>query len=199
MDVGCYPLSMSKLLAGCILNKSYADPISIEASGNLDETGVDSNSKARILFSENIEANISCAINEEYENNLEIISGDYKLSVSQPWHCGQFQDGYSSIRVYSRNKLVDEISYKDEVGLFTREIDHASVCILNNKLESDLISHADSQSIMLWLDKWRKELGIKCPHESKETSQLIKSNFFPSKIKNLRESKSMDLIKIFLG
>ena len=68
-----------------ILKKPYADPISIEASGNLDETGVDSNSKARILFSENIEANISCAINEVYENNLEIISGDYKLSVTEPW------------------------------------------------------------------------------------------------------------------
>jgi aryl-alcohol dehydrogenase-like predicted oxidoreductase/predicted dehydrogenase len=189
MDVGCYPLSMSKLLAGCILNKPYADPISIEASGNLDETGVDSNSKARILFSENIEANISCAINEEYENNLEIISGDYKLSVSQPWHCGQFQDGHSSIKVYSKNKLVDEISYKDEVGLFTREIDHASECILNNKLESDFISHNDSQSIMLWLDKWRKELDTKCPHELKETSQLIKSKFFSIQNKKLKGIK----------
>jgi aryl-alcohol dehydrogenase-like predicted oxidoreductase/predicted dehydrogenase len=203
MDVGCYPLSMSKLLAGHILNKHYADPISIEASGNLDETGVDSNSKARILFSENIEANISCAINEKYENNLEIISGDYKLSVSQPWHCGQFQDGYSSIKVYSKNKLVDEISYKDEVGLFTREIDHASDCILNNKLESDFISHADSQSIMLWLDKWRKELGIKCPHESKENSQLIKSNFFSIQNKKLEGIKidgfDKDFSKLALG
>ena len=203
MDVGCYPLSMSKLLAGRLLKKPYADPKSIEACGNLDETGVDSNSKARILFSENIEANISCAINEKYENNLEIISGDYKLSVSQPWHCGQFQDGYSSIKVYSKNKLVDEISYKDEVGLFTREIDHASECILNNKLESDLISHADSQSIMLWLDKWRKELGIKCPHESKENSQLIKSNFFSIQNKKLKGIKidgfDKDFSKLALG
>ena len=203
MDVGCYPLSMSKLLAGHILKKPYADPISIEASGNLDETGVDSNSKARILFSENIEANISCAINEVYENNLEIISGDYKLSVSQPWHCGQFQDGHSSIKVYSKNKLVDEISYKDEVGLFTREIDHASECILNNKLESDLISHADSQSIMLWLDKWRKELGIKCPHELTETSQLIKSKFFSTQNKKLEGIKidgfNKDFSKLALG
>ena len=203
MDVGCYPLSMSKLLAGHILKKSYADPISIEASGSLDETGVDSNSKARIFFSENIEANISCAINEEYQNNLEIISGDYKLSVSQPWHCGQFQDGHSSIKVYSKNKLVDEISYKDEVGLFTREIDHASECILNNKLESDLISHADSQSIMLWLDKWRKELGIKCPHESKETSQLIKSKFFSTQNKKLEGIKidgfDKDFSRLALG
>jgi aryl-alcohol dehydrogenase-like predicted oxidoreductase/predicted dehydrogenase len=203
MDVGCYPLSMSKLLAGRLLKKPYADPKSIEACGNLDETGVDSNSKARILFSENIEANISCAINEKYENNLEIISGDYKLSVSQPWHCGQFQDGYSSIKVYSKNKLVDEISYKDEVGLFTREIDHASDCILNNKLESDFISHADSQSIMLWLDKWRKELGIKCPHESKENSQLIKSNFFSIQNKKLEGIKidgfDKDFSKLALG
>ena len=203
MDVGCYPLSMSKLLAGHILKKPYADPISIEASGNLDETGVDSNSKARILFSENIEANISCAINEVYENNLEIISGDYKLSVSQPWHCGQFQDGHSSIKVYSKNKLIDEISYKDEVGLFTREIDHASECILNNKLESDLISHADSQSIMLWLDKWRKELGIKCPHELTETSQLIKSKFFSTQNKKLEGIKidgfNKDFSKLALG
>ena len=203
MDVGCYPLSMSKLLAGRLLKKPYADPKSIEACGNLDETGVDSNSKARILFSENIEANISCAINEKYENNIEIISGDYKLSVSQPWHCGQFQDGYSSIKVYSKNKLVDEISYKDEVGLFTREIDHASECILNNKLESDLISHADSQSIMLWLDKWRKELGIKCPHESKENSQLIKSNFFSIQNKKLEGIKidgfDKDFSKLALG
>ena len=203
MDVGCYPLSMSKLLAGHILNKPYADPISIKASGNLDETGVDSNSEACILFSENIEANISCAINEEYENNLEIISGDFKLSVSQPWHCGQFQDGHSSIQIYSKNKLVDEISYKDEVGLFTREIDHASECILNNKLESDLISHADSQSIMLWLDKWRKELGIKCPHESKENSQLIKSKFFSIQNKKLEGTKidgfDKDFSKLALG
>ena len=203
MDVGCYPLSMSKLLAGHILNKSYADPISIEASGKLDETGVDNNSKACILFSENIEANISCAINEEYENNLEIISGDYKLSVSQPWHCGQFQDGHSSIQIYSKNKLVDEISYKDEVGLFTREIDHASECILNNKLESDLICHADSQSIMLWLDKWRKELDIKCPHELKENSQLIKSKFFSIQNKKLEGIKidgfDKDFSKLALG
>jgi transposase-like protein len=110
-----------------------------------------------------------------------------------------FKTDILQYKVYSKNNLVDEIFYKDEVGLFTREIDHASECILNNKLESDLISHADSQSIMLWLDKWRKELGIKCPHELKENSQLIKSKFFSIQNKNLRESKSMDLIKIFLS
>ena len=49
------------------------------------------------------------------------------------------------------------------MGLFTREIDHASECILDNKLESQILSHLDSQSNMLWLDKWRESLNIACP------------------------------------
>ena len=178
LDVGCYPLSMVKLLAGQILSKPYADPESIEVSGELDTTGVDLNSKAHIVFTDNIKANISCAINEEYENNLEVVSGNFKLEASQPWHCGQFQEGLSSIKIYNKESLVEEIAYKDDVGLFTREIDHASQSILQGSLESELISHNDSQSIMLWLDRWRQETGVVCPFESKDISPMVKSNFY---------------------
>ena len=178
LDVGCYPLSMVKLLAGQILSKPYADPESIEASGELDTTGVDLNSKAHIVFTDNIKANISCAINKEYENNLEVVSGNFKLEVSQPWHCGQFQEGLSSIKVYNKESLVEEITYIDNVGLFTREIDHASQCILEGSQESELISHNDSQSNMLWLDRWRQETGVVCPFELKDVSTMIKSNFY---------------------
>jgi aryl-alcohol dehydrogenase-like predicted oxidoreductase/predicted dehydrogenase len=178
LDVGCYPLSMVKLLAGQILSKLYADPKSIEVSGELDTTGVDLNSKAHIVFTDNIKANISCAINKEYENNLEVVSGNFKLEVSQPWHCGQFQEGLSSIKIYNKESLVEEITYKDDVGLFTREIDHASQCILEGRQESKLISHNDSQSIMFWLDRWRQQTGVICPFESKDVSPMVKSNFY---------------------
>ena len=193
LDVGCYPLSMVKLLAGQILSKPYADPKSIEVSGELDTTGVDLNSKAHIVFTDNIKANISCAINKEYENNLEVVSGNFKLEVSQPWHCGQFQEGLSSIKIYNKESLVEEIAYKDDVGLFTREIDHASQSILQGSLESELISHNDSQSIMLWLDRWRQETGVVCPFESKDVSPMVKSNFYSiqkRKLDSISESNS---------
>ena len=178
LDVGCYPLSMVKLLAGQILGKPYADPESIKVSGELDTTGVDLNSKAHIIFTDNIKANISCAINKDFKNNLEVLSGNFKLEVSQPWHCGQFQEGLSSIKIYNKESLVEEISYKDDIGLFTKEIDHASQCILKGSQESELISHNDSQSIMLWLDRWRQETGVVCPFESKDVSPMVKSNFY---------------------
>ena len=193
LDVGCYPLSMVKLLAGQILGKPYADPESIKVSGELDTTGVDLNSKAHIIFTDNIKANISCAINKDFKNNLEVLSGNFKLEVSQPWHCGQFQEGLSSIKIYNKESLVEEITYKDDVGLFTREIDHASQCILEGRQESKLISHNDSQSIMFWLDRWRQQTGVICPFESKDVSPMVKSNFYSiqkRKLDSISESNS---------
>ena len=178
LDVGCYPLSMVKLIAGNLQGMPFADPESINATGRLDETGVDLQSEAHLVFSDQIEAKISCAIDEEYSNDLKIKSGNLELVVEQPWHCGQFQDGNSSIKILDSGNLIKEVSYLDTVGLFTREIDHASKCIQEEKFESALVSHADTQSNMLWLDKWRQEVKIKCPYESFENSPIPASRFY---------------------
>ena len=178
LDVGCYPLSMSKLIAGAIKDIPYADPISINARGQIDETGVDLQSHAELIFSDDIEAQISCAINENFINDLRISAGAIEMVVSQPWHCGQFQEGESSIKIFNSSNLIEEIAYKDNVGLFTREIDHASQCIQENKFESELISHADTQSNMLWLDQWRNKLGIDCPLNAIDNSPIPESKFF---------------------
>ncbi len=178
LDVGCYPLSMVKLIAGNLQGMPFADPESIIATGRLDETGVDLQSEAHLVFSDQIEAKISCAIDEEYSNDLKIKSGNLELVVEQPWHCGQFQDGNSSIKILDSGNLIKEVSYLDTVGLFTREIDHASKCIQEEKFESALVSHADTQSNMLWLDKWRQEIKIKCPYESFENSPIPASRFY---------------------
>ena len=178
LDVGCYPLSMVKLIAGNLQGMPFADPESIIATGRLDETGVDLQSEAHLVFSDQIEAKISCAIDEEYSNDLKIKSGNLELVVEQPWHCGQFQDGNSSIKILDSGDLIKEVSYLDTVGLFTREIDHASKCIQEEKFESALVSHADTQSNMLWLDKWRQEIKIKCPYESFENSPIPVSRFY---------------------
>ena len=178
LDVGCYPLSMVKLIAGNLQGMPFADPESIIATGRLDETGVDLQSEAHLVFSDQIEAKISCAIDEEYSNDLKIKSGNLELVVEQPWHCGQFQDGNSSIKILDSGDLIKEVSYLDTVGLFTREIDHASKCIQEEKFESALVSHADTQSNMLWLDKWRQEVKIKCPYESFENSPIPASRFY---------------------
>jgi aryl-alcohol dehydrogenase-like predicted oxidoreductase len=178
LDVGCYPLSISKLIAGRIQGAPFSDPESIEASGRIDSTGVDLQSTATLVFSDRIKAEISCAIDEEYSNNLVVKSGDLKMVASQPWHCGQFQEGKSSIEIYKNQQLIKEIPFEDKVGLFTREINHASECIAKGEIESNYINHADTQSNMLWLEKWRQQLDIVCPLSEFKGSPLPDSKFY---------------------
>ena len=165
-------------MLGHLQDLPFAEPKSITATGRLDQTGVDLQSDAHLVFSDQIEAKISCAIDEQLLNRLVISSGDISMTVSDPWHCGQFQEGKSSIAINHASGLVEEISYVDQIGLFTREIEHASNCILNQKIESDVISHADTQSNMFWLDQWRQQMQIVCPKNLIKNSPVLESKAF---------------------
>ena len=178
LDVGCYPLTMAKLIAGELQGLAFADPISLSATGQIDKTGVDLQSHAHLIFSDLIEAKISCAINEDFSNNLVISNGKYSISVTDPWHCGQFQEGVSSIHLLHDGRSGKEIKCIDEIGLFSREIEHAAKCILESKIESKFICHAETQSNMFWLDKWRKEMKIDCPKALIKNSSILQSKAY---------------------
>ena len=196
LDIGCYPLTMCKLIAGHLQGAPFAEPKEFSATGQLDETGVDLQSHAHLIFSETIEAKISCAINENFANNLVISSNQKSITVDQPWHCGQFQDGKSSIFISISDAGKKEISCLDEFGLFAREIEHASNCIIEKKLESDFITHAETQSNMFWLDQWRKKIKIECPKSSLKNSPIYSSHVFKMKIPILKEMTLPKINKI---
>jgi aryl-alcohol dehydrogenase-like predicted oxidoreductase len=192
LDVGCYPLSMARLIAGTIDDKPFLDPISMEVSGELDSTGVDADSTAKITFNDKIQAEIKTAIVNEYANDLIIESGDSKLEVSQPWHCGQFQDGKSSIKLTLNNKE-SEIPIVDDVGLFTREINEASDCILQGNLESEAMSHKDTFGNMLWLERWYVETGVKYPQNTPQSSPIFSYDY--SAVENIKKSAFEEISK----
>ena len=115
LDVGCYPLTMAKLIAGHLQGLHFAEPKNFSATGQIDKTGVDLQSHAQLIFSESIEAKISCAINEDFVNNLVITRGKQSITVEDPWHCGQFKEGHSSILLSDEGTIINEISFIDDI------------------------------------------------------------------------------------
>ena len=91
---------------------------------------------------------------------------------------GSSNEGNSSIHLLNEGVISQEIKCIDNDGLFTREIEHASTCILEQKVESDLISHADTQSNMFWLDMWRQEMKINCPRSMIKNSPILQSQAY---------------------
>ena len=63
LDAGCYPLTMAKLIAGHIQGLHFAEPKNFSATGQIDKTGVDLQSHAKLFFSESKVGVINLKIN----------------------------------------------------------------------------------------------------------------------------------------
>ena len=56
LDVGLYPISFSRLIAGAALGKKFVNPLSLSAEARISDTGVAEIAKAILKFDNNIEA-----------------------------------------------------------------------------------------------------------------------------------------------
>jgi len=160
MDIGCYPMSMSRLVIGAQHGKPFLNPISIEAKGELSPKNIDLNAEAELEFINGSKAFISSAINKTLKNSLLISNEKKSLSVSEPWQCGEQNNRQSEITFKQEGKEDRIIKFKEDKGVFTHEIDHF-VDLLNRKEnQSQKISHSDSHGNIIWLDTWRKKVGV---------------------------------------
>ena len=160
MDIGCYPMSMSRMIIGEQNGKPFSNPVAIEAKGELSSRGVDLNATAKLSFDNGSKALISSAINKPLKNSVLIANEEKSIYVAEPWQCGEQNNRQSQI-IYKRKGREDEvIDFKEEKGVFTYEIDHFVSLLNQEKKQSEKISHADSHGNMVWLDAWRKNIGV---------------------------------------
>tara|TARA_Y100000590_G_scaffold275359_1_gene309153 strand:+ start:17243 stop:19249 length:2007 start_codon:yes stop_codon:yes gene_type:complete len=160
MDIGCYPMSMSRMIVGTQEEKLFSNPISIKAKGELSERGIDLNASAELDFENGSKALISSAINKTLKNTVLISNDDKSILIEEPWQCGE-QVGRKSKIIFKSKGFDDQvIDFKENKGVFTFEVDHFANLIRQKKTESKKVSHADSHGNMIWLDAWRKKIGV---------------------------------------
>jgi predicted dehydrogenase len=80
LDVGCYCLSFSRMLAG-------AEPVALSADSLVNpDTGVDEWTRAELRFASGLTATFECALRKAAPH-LAVIHGDLgKLEIVSPWH-----------------------------------------------------------------------------------------------------------------
>ena len=73
LDVGGYPVSMARLIAGAADGKPFLDPDKVSGVAHLGQTGVDEWASAVLKFPTNVIAEVSCSIMANQDNTLRII------------------------------------------------------------------------------------------------------------------------------
>ena len=169
LDIGCYPTSISRYVVGAINNKGFMNPISFKAEGELNSQGIDLNASAKLKFEDGSVAEIKSATNKQTETDVIISDNQLSLIVNQPWHCGEFTDRKSDIRILNKDGTEEKYEIETEKGLYAIQIDHFSELFNNRSIESLLIPHNDSHGNMISLDSWRKELKVFYKEDRGET------------------------------
>jgi len=162
LDVGGYPVSMARFVAGAAAGRPFLDPVQVLGTAHLGEAGTDEWSAATLLFENGIVAQVSCAVFVNLDNVLRIHGTKGRIEVPNFWFAnGSRDNGPGRIDVFQEGSH-RTLSLNDRHHLYTFEVDGASQAILagRQEFESPGMSWADSLGNARTLDKWRAGAGL---------------------------------------
>jgi predicted dehydrogenase/aryl-alcohol dehydrogenase-like predicted oxidoreductase len=162
LDVGGYPVSVARLVAGAAVGKPFADPVKVSGTAKLNAEGTDDWSAALLTFESGIVAQVACAVMAKLDNVLRIHGSDGRIEVPDFWFAGGNRDqGLGRIDIVKDGKT-ETVSVNETRHLYAFEADAAARAIRAGKQEFDApgMSWADSLGNARVLDKWRADAGV---------------------------------------
>ena len=158
MDVGCYPVSMARLVAG-------EEPDAVVGFGELSPTGVDAWACALLRFPSGAIARVSTAVQLGLDNAVEVFGSEGSIRIATPW-MGAGPDGSWSFELTRRGKR-ETIAGKTK-PLYLHEVDAVAEALGNGAVESPYMTWEDSLGNARVLDLWRREAGVRFDLEKPE-------------------------------
>ncbi|MBI1171179.1 oxidoreductase [bacterium] len=175
LDVGGYPVSLARLIAGAAVGLPFANPVSVKGTGALAETGVDAVAHGLLTFGSGFIAEIAVAVARNMDNRA-IITGDKgQIVLDDPWVPGR-NAGPSDATIHiTVGKETRTEVLRDPRMLFAFEAEHVSKAIAAGLLQAPhpAPSHADSIGNNETLDKWRAEVGYRTFAETPATNRVL--------------------------
>jgi Predicted dehydrogenases and related proteins len=162
LDVGGYPVSMARLIAGATMGRPVAEPVKVSGTAKLNDEGTDDWAAAILTFENGIVAQVSCAVMANLDNVLRIHGSDGRIEVPDFWFAnGNRDQGLGRIDVIRKGET-QTLSVNETAHVYSFEADAASLAILEGRQEfaSPGMTWADSLGNARVLDQWRRDAGI---------------------------------------
>ena len=161
LDVGCYPVSMSRLIAGVAEGKPFANPQEVVGAGRLGETGVDEWAAAVLRFDSGIIAQVATAVRVSPDNSLEICGSDGRIAISNPWVANRQNPDPGRIVVTAGGEE-RVIEVPAERTSFAYEADRVAQAVAAGESEAawPAMTWDDTMGNLAALDAWRQAIGL---------------------------------------
>lgn len=165
LDVGCYCVSMCRLIAGIATGKRFVEPVEIQAQGHLGPTGVDERATALLRFPGGQLAHMAVSITTVQDNALRIYGTKGRIEVRSPWFCSGKTGGTGIIVLTDRAGAVETIKVETTDWLYALEADLFAEAVAAGAVPWPAPDAADTIGTMQVLDGWRRAIGLDYPCE----------------------------------
>jgi predicted dehydrogenase/aryl-alcohol dehydrogenase-like predicted oxidoreductase len=160
LDVGGYPVSLVRLIAGAASEKPFADPIEVKGFGHLGQAGTDEWAAATLKFADGIIAQVAAGVQVNQENAARIYGTDGWILVPSPWVPAR-EGGTTRIIVHKPGeKEPREVLVETSDWLYAIEADTVAGNLSKRQAQSPPMSWEDSLGNMRALDAWRAQIGL---------------------------------------
>ncbi len=172
LDVGCYPVSLSRLVAGAVTGEAFVNPDKVAAVGKIGTSGVDEVTYALLQFPSGFSAQCHCAISRDMENNALIIGEKGAIELADPWTPGKGTDTSNATITVTVDGIARVEEITETAHLYSYEAELASLAIVAGKTQaaSPAMNWNDSIGNAETLDQWRLQVGMMLEEEDERTN-----------------------------
>jgi len=156
LDVGCYPMSLARLVAGVATGGEMAEPVSVAGTGFIGPTGVDEVASASLRFESGMTAEIACAIRHELGTRVIIFGERGRLVLPNPWlPSGERQGKVSTLVVHLEDEQPQAIEVRAHSASYALEAERFAKTLPAQEVAWPAMTWADTLGNMRALDAWR--------------------------------------------
>ena len=160
LDVGCYPVSFARLVAGAAEGRAFSDPVEVKGSAQLNAvTGVDEVAAAVLKFASGIVAQVATGVAVNQDNSARVYCTDGWIHLPWGWIPAR-EGGRETIVVHRAGEVPREVVVETDEWLYGIEADAVAAAIASGAREVRFMPVADTLGNMAALDAWRRSAGL---------------------------------------
>jgi predicted dehydrogenase len=159
LDVGGYPVSLARLLAGIVEQRPFAEPLKIDAVGTIGPTGVDELTTALLTFASGFTAAVTAGVYHDGGRTAVIFGENGKIVLADPWIPGSERHGLETGYTISRDgQQPESVAIRTTKATYAIEAEFVADTLPSKEAPWPAMGWADSLGNMRALDAWRAAL-----------------------------------------
>jgi predicted dehydrogenase len=159
LDVGGYPMSLARLLAGIVELRPFVEPVKIDAIGIIGPTGVDELTTANLTFASGFTATVTAGVYHDGGRTAVIFGESGKVVIPDPWIPASERHGLETgYTIWRDQQQPETVVIRATKATYAIEAELVADTLPAKEATWPAMGWADSLGNMAALDAWRTAL-----------------------------------------